>query len=62
MAKFVIVPLVNPIAHTWFDSIGCLLLLPRETTKYLGCIIGFKVTPLLETEFLLGKVRERLSH
>lgn len=39
-----------------------MMLQPHETTKYLGGIIGFKVTPFLETEFLLGKVRKRLGH
>lgn len=62
VAKSVIIPLVNLVAQTWFGSIGCLMLPPHETTKYLGWLIGFNVSPLLETEFLLGKVQKRLSH
>lgn len=61
VAKSVIIPLVNHVSQTWFDSISCLMLQPHETTNYLGCLIGFKVTPLLETKFLLGKVQKRLS-
>lgn len=32
------------------------------STKYLGCLIGFNVTPSQEIDFLLGKVYKRLSH
>lgn len=62
VARSVIIPLVNLVAQAWFGSIGCLILQPRETTIYLGCLIGFKVTPSLKTEFLLGKVHKQLSH
>lgn len=62
MAKLVIVPLVNSIAQTWFAGIGYRVLQAHKTTVYLGCLIRFKVTPSVETEFLLGKVRKRLSH
>lgn len=62
VAKSVIVPLVNPAARDWFASIGCVVLQPNETTKYLGFLIGYKVTPSQEAEFFLGKVQKCLSH
>lgn len=45
ISKSVIVPLVNLEVQEWFDCIGCVILKPHETTKYLGCLIGFNVTP-----------------
>lgn len=56
VAKSVIVPLVNPEPQVWFNRIGCQVLGPSDTTKYLGCLIGYNVTPTQETYFLLGKV------
>lgn len=60
--KFVIVLLFNPTPQNWFAGIGYQVLGPMETTKYLGCLIGYKMTPSQETKFLLGKVWKRLSH
>lgn len=62
VAKSMIVPLVNPNPQEWFASIGCKVLLSSKTTIYLGCLIGHKVSPQQETDFLLDKVRKRLSH
>lgn len=62
VAKSVIIPLVNPVEQEWFNRIGCIVLKPGESTIYLGCIIGYNITPSKETQFLLGKVYKRLSH
>lgn len=60
--KLVIVPLSNPQPQDWHIGTGCRVLKEDETTMYLGCLIGFHVMPLQQTEFILGKVRKRLSH
>lgn len=62
VGKSVIVPLINPASQDWFAQIGCQVLQPNATTRYLGCLIGYNVTAAQETEFLLGKVRKRLNH
>lgn len=62
VCKSVIIPLTNPRPQLWHQSTGCKILKDSETTVYLGCLIGYHVTPLQETKFLLGKVRKRLSH
>lgn len=62
MAKSVILLLCVPMIQAWFYSISRCILQPHETTTYLGCLIGFKVTPMLETDFLLKKVCKCLNH
>lgn len=61
VAKSVIVPLVNLAIHAWFSNIGCLMLQPYETTKYFGCLIGFKVIPSIEIKSYLGKSKNDLT-
>lgn len=60
--KFVIIPLTHPTPQEWCVRIGCRILQAHETTKYLGCLIGFQVKPGQEAEFLLDKVRKCLNH
>lgn len=62
VGKSVIVPLVNPDLQDWFASIGFQVLQPHFTTKYLGCLVGFNVSPTQETDFFLGKVQKRFNH
>lgn len=62
IGKSIIVPLLNAHPQDWFADVGCKVLQPGETTIYLGCLIGFKVSPVQETDFLLGKVRKWLNH
>lgn len=62
MTKSVIIPLVNLVVQPWFQRISCVVLGPGETMEYLGCLIGFNVTPQQETDFLMGKVRKQICH
>lgn len=62
VSKSVIVPLSNPLPQEWHQTTGCKVLQENESMVYLGCLIGYHVTPLQETEFLLGKVRKCLFH
>lgn len=62
VGKSVIVPLLNPQPQDWFVDVGFKVLQPGESTIYLGCLIGFHVSPTQEIDFLIGKVCKRLSH
>lgn len=46
----------------WMLNAGCKVVAWREVINYLGCPIGYGVTPTQEADFLLGKVRKRLGH
>lgn len=41
---------------------SCKISKHKEVINYLGCPIGYGITPIKENEFLLGKVRKQLRH
>lgn len=46
----------------WLATTRCKVAQPGEVIRYLGSPIGVYMTPTMELEYLLGKVRKRLSH
>lgn len=62
VGKSVMVPIFLPESQypDWMDSVGCVVAKPGEVQEYLGCPIGYRISPQNEVNFLMDKLRKKL--
>lgn len=61
LEKSTVIPmyLSGPIPE-WLTNTRCKVAAYREVITYLGCPVGYGLTPSIEVDFLIGKVCKRL--
>lgn len=63
LSKSLIIPIyfTDGIFPTWLKDTGCKISQVGEICEYLGCPIGYRVTPAQEVDYLVNKLRKKLS-
>lgn len=61
VSKSIVVPIfLNGPILEWLQNTRCKITTKKEVVTYLCCPIGYVLTSMQETNFLLGKVRKQL--